>query len=442
MALQDIDHIVVLMLENRSFDSILGRLYPKGPGFEGLDGTESNPDAAGNDVDVWTGGGTDTADMSIPTPDPGELFTDINMQVFGAPDAPVPPVATMSGFARNYQAQTASPPYDPRSVMHYFTPEQVPVISALARQFAVCDCWHASAPCQTWPNRFFVHTGTAGGYQNNSPPHFPYQMPTIFQRLENAGVPWKVYFHDVPQALTLSELWLHMDHFRPFDEFLDDAKSGELPAYSFLEPRYFTDLALPNDQHPPHNVTLGEQLIAQVYNALRQGPRWSKTLLLIIYDEHGGNFDHVPPPPATPPDDRPTEPFNFDRYGVRVPAVIVSPYIKAGTVLRPTGDVPFDHTSVIATLRARFDLGPPLTNRDAVAPDLAGVLQLALPENDGPESLEPLPYEPSPDDVAAARAAPLNGHQQGLTELAGHLPSGGDVIDRIKDGLTQFLRRL
>jgi phospholipase C len=426
MALSDIDHIVVLMLENRSFDGILGKLYSKSEGFDGLAGGEANEDLAGNLVTVWSDDGTDRTAMSIPDPGPGELFTDINTQLFGTADVPDPaPTPTMSGFVRNYQSQNAQPAarYAANAVMHFFTPAQVPVISTLARSFAVSDRWHASAPCQTWPNRFFAHTGTANGYVNNEPTHFPYDMDTIFCRLERAGRPWKVYFHDIPQALALAQLWCHADHFRFYLDFQHDAKAGTLPAYSFIEPHYFTDLALPNDQHPPHVVSLGEQLIADVYNCLRAGPLWPKTLLVITYDEHGGCYDHVPPPAAIPPGPGKTTPFNFDRYGVRVPAVIVSPYIPAGLVLRPPGDVPFDHTSIIATLRRRFPLGDKLTDRDAFAPDLSAALSLPGPTNDGPAGLEALPYAPSAAEVASAQTRPLNQHQRGLLELAAHLPA-------------------
>lgn len=426
-ALDKIEHIVVLMLENRSFDCLLGKLYPASSGFDGLTGNEANLDSAGNSIRVWNSPGTDPTTMSIPTPDPGELWTDINTQLFGSPNVPVPaPIPTMSGFVRNYMAQpgAAPPVYDAKSVMHYYTPEQVPVISKLARQFAVCDRWFASAPCQTWPNRFFIHTATANGYENNSPPHFPYTMETIFNRFELAGNDnWKIYFHDIGQSKTLSKLWLLPGHFHFYDSFRSDAAQGTLPSYSFIEPRYFTEWSMPNDQHPPHVVTLGERLIADVYNVLRRGPAWTKTLLIITYDEHGGCYDHVPPPAAKPPGPAPTVPFNFDRYGVRVPAVIVSPYIPQSTVLRPLGATPFDHTSVIATLRKRFpELGPPLTERDAVAPDIGSVLSLTSPSNLGPERIDALPYAPSPTLVAHAQQSPLNGMQQALVSLAANLP--------------------
>lgn len=433
-----IQHIVVLMLENRSFDSMLGQLKPNSSEFDGLSGDETNPLQGQASVPVWNSGATDKDSMSIPTPDPGELWIDINMQLFGLDGRPgnLPP--PMNGFVNNYVRQTELPTdnYLPKSVMHYYTPEQVPVISQLANQFAVCDQWFASAPCQTWPNRFFVHTGTASGYENNSPVHFPYLANTVFNRLSEAGKPWKIYFHDFPQSLTLSHLWTHLNCFKFFDEFINDAKSGNLPAYSFIEPRYFPDIQLPNDQHPPHHVGLGEQLIASVYNAVRGSPCWKETLLIITYDEHGGCYDHVSPPAAVPPDTTQSQPFGFNRYGVRVPAVLVSPYISAGTVLRaPSTDAsegqgpvyPFDHTSVIATLRKCFNLGPSLTHRDAVAPDLERVLNLDSPENDGPATITALPYTPSAADLLAALNAPLNGMQKALQEAAAHLPSLGPL---------------
>ncbi len=251
-------------------------------------------------------------------------------------------------------------------------------------------------------------------------------METIYNRFELAGgLDWKIYFHDISQTKTLAKLWLLADHFHFFSEFERDAAQGTLPAYSFIEPRYFADWSMPNDQHPPHNVTLGEQLTAQVYNALRNGKNWTKTLFVITYDEHGGCYDHVPPPAATPPATTATAPFNFDRYGVRVPAVIVSPFVRTGSISRPTGDFPYDHTSIISTLRRRFpQLGPPLTARDAVSPDLGAALTLDEPTNLGPDWVDALPYAASPVTVAGTQEQPLNGMQRGLVHLAANLPAG------------------
>jgi phospholipase C len=391
---------------------------------------------------VWNDATMAPGARTLPSPDPGELFADINMQLFGLNMQPADIAPPMSGFVDNYVSQTKEPPYPPKSVMHYFTPRQVPVISTLAKTYAVCDQWHASAPNQTWPNRFFVHCATAGGYVNNAPPQFPYMMDTIFNRISNQGIPngWKVYFHDVPQSLTLARLWSHRDCFRRFPEFADDAAKGRLPCYSFLEPRYFADLGLgmPNDQHPPHDVVFAEQLIANVYNTLRTSPTWDSTLFVITYDEHGGCFDHAPPPLAVSPSDhRVHNDFAFDRYGVRVPAVIVSPYIRPGTILRaaPNGvphqgpPYPYDHTSIIATLRTCFNLGGPLTARDAAAPDLDDVLTLDSPSNTGLATIDVPDYRPSPQDLQNALGRRLTDMQKELDHLAAVLPDPGDDIE-------------
>lgn len=435
----DIKHVVVLMLENRSFDCMLGMLYPSDDKFDGLTGVEFNtwhkPDGSRQDIQVWEDPSLDAKAVCIPDPDPGELFTDIHMQIYGlsADGSPSTGGATMGGFVDNYMRQPpATPAPDPYSVMHYFTPDQVPVISTLARAFGVSDRWHASAPCQTWPNRFFAHTGTASGYVNNAPTHFPYEMETVFNRLSEATQEWRIYFHDMPQAATLAKLWggIFTSHFLDFGtDFIRAAADGTLPAYSFIEPRYFTSPLLDkiaNDEHPPHNVAYGEQLIAAVYNAVRGGPGWRQTLLLITYDEHGGCYDHVKPPAAVPPDGKAPDGFDFDCFGVRVPAVIISPYVPAGRVIRPPGRTPFDHTSIIATLRKLFGFQP-LTARDAAAPNLVDALDAFQtgPDNDGPPSVVAPAVPPSAPQVARSAAKPPNSLQKSLAAAAFHLPTAG-----------------
>ena len=427
----DIEHVVVLMLENRSFDCMLGLLYPSDGSFEGLTGQEFN-NYAGRPVPVWKSATIDQAVATIPDPDPGELFADINAQLFAGPRTDEPP--PMSGFVDNYMAQPqADKPRDPRAVLHYFTPDQVPVISTLAKNFGVCDQWHASAPCQTWPNRFFAHTGTARGHINNDTFLGPFTAESVFHRLGDAGHSWRVYFHDMPQSILCWDVWPSAPlHYRLFGQFLADAHAGALPSYSFIEPRYFTDpvvQTIPNDEHPPHDVLFGEALIAAVYNAVRSSPCWKKTLLVILYDEHGGCFDHVPPPGAVPPDACDQDGFAFDRYGVRVPAVVVSPFVPAGSIIRaaPAGlphrgpPYPFDHTSVLATLRKLFGLGAPFSARDAAAPDLLSCLSLSIPANDGPASLVAKPPQASTSDVVARAAARPNGMQANLERLSATL---------------------
>ncbi|HEY2134782.1 MAG TPA: alkaline phosphatase family protein [Xanthobacteraceae bacterium] len=422
----DIAHVVVLMLENRSFDCMLGRLYTDRPDFDGITGNETN-NWNGSGFSAWTSPSMDSQVACIPTPDPEEFYDDMIEQIFGAGNQPPAP-PTMGGFVHNYMKK---PGNDAKAIMHGFSPIHVPVLSALAKGFGVSDRWHASAPNQTWPNRFFVHTGTAAGYVNNSPAHFPYEMKTIYNLLTEKQRSWRIYYHDIPQTATLARIWSELpDHLYLFEpDFMADAMNGRLPNYSFIEPRFFSDPLLrrmPNDQHPPHNILFGERLIARVYDALRNGPGWEQTLFIITYDEHGGIYDHVPPPAAVPPDDLKSDGFAFDRYGVRVPAVIISPWVKAGSVIRPpaTSAYPFDHTSILATLRNLFDLGTPLTRRDAVAPDLLHALDLDSPSNTGPASL-PLPApDATNESVDAAHELPPNHLQQALADMAAHLPAG------------------
>jgi phospholipase C len=434
----DIRHVVVLMLENRSFDCMLGRLYPKSAGFDGLEGVESNiwhkPDGDQAQILVWNDPAITAQALTIPDPDPGELFTDIHMQIYGLTEtgAPNPGPPTMGGFVDNYMRQPGTNPApDPYSVMHYFVPGQVPVIIELARSFAVSDRWFASAPCQTWPNRFFAHTGTAAGYVNNSPSHFPYLMETVFNRLDGVRQSWRIYFHDIPQSSTLSKIWGDVvTNFRSFEtDFARDAAAGQLPAYSFIEPRYFADVVshkMPSDEHPPHDIAYGEALIAAVYNAVRAGPGWRQTLFVVTYDEHGGCYDHVVPPQATPPGGPTPDGFDFSVFGVRVPAVIVSPYVRPGSVVRPAGPTPFDHTSIIATLRALYGFAP-LTARDAAAPSLLSVLE-AQPINDGPASITAPAVAPAAERVARVAAKPPNDLQRSLSTTAVLLPTlGADV---------------
>jgi phospholipase C len=280
-------------------------------------------------------------------------------------------------------------------------------------------------------------------------------MPTVFNLLtEHFSLHdlwpfdkgWRIYFHDFPQSALLSRLWPHLDHFHGYRRFKEDVAGGELQPYSFIEPRYFPNLEqtlLPNDHHPPHDVTLGEQLVADVYNTLRASDRWEKTLLIVVFDEHGGCYDHVPPPPAVPPDDGPPKPgqygFSFDRYGARVPALIVSPYVAAGQRVEPPAGspYPFDHTSVIRTVRERFaPSAAPLTRRDAVAPSLAPALA-AEPINPGPERIQIPPCSPPPEVVEAAATARLTGFQRALLYGAATLPPAERVslhLDELRGG--------
>ena len=447
-ALAKIKHIVVLMLENRSFDNLLGWLYaavppPRGQHFEGLHEAFwcplSNIDADGRafteKVPVRKNGGSyklgrktlhEAVNFCLPDPDPGEGYRDATYQLYGTyeVDTLYPPEPLAQGYVDNYASAMLfsaytyqDKPADPRQIMTCYTPEQTPVLSTLARDFAVCDQWYCSVPSQTLPNRDFVHAASSCGYVNNEPDDLC-DLRTVFNQIQDAiaggrsDLSWRVYNgtqkdrdSDAWQPFSLTRLTMKQiqgpefdANFRLMQSFAADAAAGDLPSYSFLEPQFSGPAQ--NDQHPPVDIRPGEQLIAGVYAAVRDSPAWEQTLLVITYDEHGGCYDHAPPT-ATAKAPDPASPagqygFRFNRFGVRVPAVVISPWIEAGTVARPAGYVPFDHTSVIRTVQQCLGLQGSLTARDAAAPDLGCLLTLDRPRADKP-AVAPLPCEPAGD---------------------------------------------
>ncbi len=445
--LAGVEHVVVLMLENRSFDHMLGYLYldagntsPAGDRFEGLTGRESCPGSDGAPVGVYRLT-PDTRDLYFyPGADPGEGYEATNNQCYGSPDPPTAgAVAPMTGFVTDY-AQAIR---DNRArgwyvfagtaeswIMGCHTPQTLPVLSALASGFAVCDHWYGSAPTMTMPNRAFACAGTSQGHMDDATKKFT--VPSVFGALGKAGLPWRIYGYDAP-PLTKSDFPDTLDapaaSFGEFTDFRADAAAGSLPAYAFLEPSWGSD---GNSEHPNYNVALGEQLLAETYRAVRDGPAWHKTLLVVTYDEHGGCYDHVSPPwGATPPDDSAGEyGFDFTRFGPRVPTVLVSPLIPPGTVHRPPpGSAPFDHTSVLATLERRFGLDP-LTARDAAAPHVGGALTLTSPRTDDPLDGVTAPTPPTNPPDLARQPSHLQRVQAALiADWLGHPP---EVLDALK----------
>jgi phospholipase C len=432
--LSAINHIVVLMLENRSFDHMLGFLYadagnvsPAGQPFEGLTGQESNPGADGTAVQVFKIDPTDPNAYFMPGADPGEGYKSTNSQLFGATDAPTPPIATNNGFVTDFaytlgwegkEGRSILTGTTANSIMGMFTPAMLPVLSGLASGYAVCDQWFGSVPTETLPNRAFVCAGTSQGHMDDDTKS--YTCPTIFGLLTGNGIGWAIYGYD-QDPLTRQDFPDTTDaddsHFGLFTDFQAAAAGGTLPAYTFLEPSWS---ASGNSQHPNYNVALGEQLIHDVYYALRNGPSWNDTLLIITYDEHGGCYDHVPPPSgATPPDNSAGEfGFDFTRFGPRVPAVLVSPLIAPGTVFRvPAGTTPLDHTSILKTVETRWNL-PALTARDAAASDLGAALTLSVPRTDDPLAgvVVPVASGQNPDEAQPSHL------QQVQAELVSLLP--------------------
>jgi phospholipase C len=348
-----------------------------------------------------------------------------------------------------------------QQIMDGFPPAAVPVLSTLARSFAISDSWFSSVPSSTWPNRSFAHSGTSRGRVANKPTTewaLHHDQPTIFERLfDKLGKDaWRVYGEEAHLASLTWLLHVPLRHlrfrhcFRHFKQFEKDCAEGTLPAYSFLEPR---SLVNPNDMHPPFwlhphvasSVLAGEELVQEVYDAVRHGKRWDRTLLVITFDEHGGLYDHVVPPlGATPPIDPPTagdEGFRFDRFGLRVPTIFVSPYIEEGTVVRAGGAIPFDHTSIIKTLCERWELEG-LTARDRAAPGFAHVLSRAAdqPRLETPE-VAPRPYERLPEPKA--REGPL-GHlgQQALELSSAVMGEAVPVVTRAGEAVAHLTRHM
>ncbi|GAA3806552.1 alkaline phosphatase family protein [Streptomyces coacervatus] len=399
--LDAIEHMVVLMLENRSFDHMLGWLYadegnvsPSMQPYEGLTGAESNPDGHGGKVTVFRIDGTAPHAYFMPGANPGEGYAPTNKQLFGTSTPATPtPTATNDGFVTDYadtlvlraaQHRPVYPGTTAADIMGCFDPQALPVLSGLARGFAVADHWFCSVPTETLPNRAFACAATSLGHMDDATHTFA--TPSIFGRLSEHGIDWAVYGYD-KQPLTRGNFpdtaHAPASHFGLFTDFRAAAAGGTLPAFTFLEPSW---RSTGNSQHPNYDVALGEQLIHDVYRALRDGPAWAGTLLIITYDEHGGCYDHVPPPNGALPPDSSAGQFGFDftRFGVRVPTVLVSPLIEPGTVFRvPDGSTPLDHTSVLKTVEQRWNL-PSLTARDAAAPGLAAVLTRTQARTDDP----------------------------------------------------------
>ncbi|MFZ0562854.1 MAG: alkaline phosphatase family protein [Terriglobales bacterium] len=427
--LSKVNHIVVVMLENRSFDHMLGFLYqssnnvsPLGQPFEGLTGKETNLDANGKPATVFPIQPTDPNAYLRPGADPGEGYLNTNSQLFSQQDAPVPVTpASNNGFVTNFAYTLGWESKEPGQVvagtqasqiMGIYTPATLPVLSKLASGYAVCDQWYASAPTETFPNRAFVSMATSQGFVQDKSCSV-YTAPSIFTALGKKSASWAVYGYDAPALMRGSVADITNapeSNFGEFTDFQNAAKGGTLANYVFLEPMWGTQ---GNSQHPNYDVSKGEQFLHDVYYSLMGTPVWNQTLLIITYDEHGGCYDHVPPPEnAVAPDNSAGElNFDFKRFGLRVPTVLVSPMIAAGTVFRTTSATPFDHTSILATVEARFGV-PSLTKRDAAAPSVGAVLTLQALRTDDPlsgvkvpTSAVAPPLSAKPDKFEAAIAA-------------------------------------
>jgi phospholipase C len=373
MILPQIGHVVVLMMENRSLDNLLGWIYPPGsmpaqvlpagssPDYDGLNPSLSNSDprvnggqpvTVSNGTTGWIYESGTISQWAVPSPDPGEEFDHVTTQISN----------DMGGFLTDYVGQAGGSPAE--QIMQCYSVAQLPILSTLATSFAVSDAWFCSVPSQTWPNRGFAQTGSSDGMINNGW-YVPWDITTVFDVLGSQGRSWMVYNDGLLPSLTKSMflpryLW-NETSFAGIADFqaacsqpADAPPADKLPAFSFVEPN-FGVVGHDQSYHPPHDVRPGEQFLATVYSAIRESPYRDDILFILLFDEHGGTYDHVEPPGgAEPPDPGAvsrSENFHFDRFGVRVPAIVVSSWVKPGTVFRSDTGVPLDHTSLLATLR-------------------------------------------------------------------------------------------
>jgi phospholipase C len=365
--LDNLKHIVVLMMENRSFDHMLGALKQENPRINGLSGDESNPDTTGAEIKVQPlaqfQGQLD--------PDPDHHFPGVNTQLyFGTPGPPGAPA--MKGFIQDYFLQRKDVSHS-QKIMYYFTPDKLPVLTGLARNYAVFNGWFASIPGPTICNRAFSHYGTSFGQVGMDIFYWKGPYLSTYERMVNSGRTAKIYYYDEPSStMEIVNLLKNQPKlFATYPQFLSDCKAGTLPDYSYVEPNYSDHDSgageeLASDQHPDHNVQAGEVFIASVYNAIRENPDlWKNTVLLVTYDEHGGTYDHVPPPACLPDgfvasaaDTGTGAAFAFDRLGVRVPAILISPWIPKATVVPgpedPANGRNFEHASIPGTVTEFF----------------------------------------------------------------------------------------
>ncbi|HWG09644.1 MAG TPA: alkaline phosphatase family protein [Solirubrobacteraceae bacterium] len=399
--LDQVEHIVVVMLENRSFDHMLGYLsLPKdqgGGGRDKLDGLQGPPrDSNPYDKKGWPIHRLDRTEFSGEDEDPDHSAHSVDEQLANGGKGFVENFARIS-TARARRENKPVP--DPGLVMGYYDAEALPVYDHLAEHYCVVDRWFSSVAGATWPNRLYAATGRAAGTRDDVAPPL-YSLPSFIRYLDEHEVDWRWYSFD-PATLRAIDPAYRFSQGHRFSfvdsrklstaeravgelteegpSFLDDVAEGNLPPVSWIDPR-FKDLRVlgpnSNDDHPPSDVLAGQDLVLTIYHALSANAElWKKTLLLITYDEHGGFYDHVPPPPAVDDD------HDFQRLGVRVPALLVSPLVAPRTSSTELlgEDFHFDHTSIVKTILTRFckDAGgqiPAMTARVAAANHLGHLL--------------------------------------------------------------------
>lgn len=411
----DIGTVVIVMMENRSFDHYYGaRSLEEGRAVDGLRSGMSNPRLDGTPVPIFH------SDLHC-VADPPHGWDASHRQVNDG---------HMDGFVREHEKNEGSPVGD--QVMGYYNRGNIPFIYALADEFVLCERWFCAVRGPTWPNRMYLHAAQSGGRKNNDfllPSGL--KFPTIYERLNAAGVDWRYYYTDLPFLALFAGL-KGFTHFAPIMRFAADAQAGTLPPVCVVEPGFGL-----NDDHPPHNTRLGQAFLSMVVHALGQSPQWARSMFILTYDEHGGFFDHVPPP--TVDDERSSE--GFGALGMRVPSVIVSPYSPRGFV-SPTV---YEHSSWPAWLEYLHDLEP-LTMRDANANIFLDAFDVDRVRRRDPRTFPSLPVIDI-DTIAPPDCVPFVGgtaSAQDIERLAdrGGIPRHLDLRDQRADTFRAINREL
>jgi phospholipase C len=373
--LKEINHIVVLMLENRSFDHMLGylRLKAKRADVDGLTGNETNEYPKG------TPHKPQLSSESSFSPDPNHDWDNVHAQLDN----------NNAGFIADF-ASLKPKPQRPERVMHYQDAGTVPSLDHLAKEFCVCDRWFSSIPGATQPNRMYALAGESGGKKNNLPTGKlltgGWKVKPIYEFLPKT-VSWRHYSHDIASLRFIKGYQGFVAEIDKVNKFYEHAQQGTLANVSWIDPDFGTLLypGPPNDDHPPHDIANGQNLVRKVYNALLNGPKsqWERTMLVVVYDEHGGFYDHVSPRQWGATDDR----VEFRQFGVRVPALVVSPWVGRKVAYGSKQNVVFDHTSILQTILKRFATSPnaptpKMTARVTAANDLGVLLSEAKPRTD------------------------------------------------------------
>ena len=383
-----INHVVVVMQENRSYDSYFARLHYQGQSASPVESLGGNPNP--------TPTGARTIHPFLKTTECE--VTDLNHSWNGTHqewDG-----GRMDGFTAANVA-----PADPTGsrAMGYYDRGILPFYTGIANQFAIADHYFASTLTQTFPNRFYLLAGTSFGHiRNDFPPAGGFTQPTVFRLLDAAHVSWRLYKVSVSVAQLFSDVQHDPSHLAPISQYYTDAANGTLPQVAFVESGPFGKVNVESDEHPPANVQVGERFVHDVALALVHSPNWASSAMFLTYDEHGGFYDDVPPPAAPVPDNihpmlqSGDTPGAFDRYGIRVPAIVISPYARKHFVSHTV----YDHTSILRFIETRFGL-PSLTHRDALADPMLGMFDFTTMANPHP-LLPNAPIDPTGVNNCAA----------------------------------------